>query len=85
MREGRQVAARTDAPLLRNERMNPRVQHAQEELDELRTRAGVALGDDIGAQEHHGAHFTFGQRWTNARRMAAYEVDLEIGETVRRY
>ena len=45
MRERREIAARADASLLRDRRIQPGVQHREQQLGELGTRAGVALRD----------------------------------------
>src|SRR5437764_1254322 len=53
MRERREISTRADASLLRNWRIDIRVEQLEEKIDELRSSAGVTLGNDIGAQQHH--------------------------------
>ena len=57
MRERREIAARADAALLRDGRIEPGVEHRREQLDQVESRAGESLRDDVRAQQHHRAHF----------------------------
>ena len=84
MRERREIAARADASLLRNRRIQPGVQHAEQQLGELEARAGIALRDHVRAQQHHRAHLALGQQIADAGGMAANEIDLQLGESLRR-
>ena len=38
----------------------------------------------VRAQQHHRAHFALGQQIADARRVAAHEIDLQLGEPVGR-
>jgi hypothetical protein len=85
MRQRREIAARSYASLLRNRRAQSSVEHRQQQLGEIGTRTGVSFGDDVRAKKHHCAHFALGEQIPNACRMASNEIDLELGETIRRY
>ena len=78
----RQIAACTDAPLLRNRRMYAGIQHRDQQLGERRTGARKTGGDHIGAEQHHRAHFSLRQQRAHARGVAADEIDLKLGETI---
>ena len=84
MRERREVAARADASLLRDRRVQIGVQHLEQQIDELRTRTGVTLGDHVGAQQHHRAHLALGKAIPDAGRVAPHEIHLQLGQPVAR-
>ena len=44
----------------------------------------IALGDHVRAQQHHRADFALREQVADARRMAAHEIHLQLGEAVRR-
>jgi hypothetical protein len=56
MGQWREIAARANASLLRDRRMEPGIQHGDKQLREVRTRAGITLRDHICAKEHHCPH-----------------------------
>ena len=85
MRERREIPARADTPLLRNWRIHIRIEHLENQIDELRASARVTLGNYIGAQEHHRARFALWQSVTNTRGMAAHEIYLQGGQFLGRY
>src|SRR5947207_2512311 len=80
MRERREISTRADASLLRNWRIDIRVEQLEEKIDELRSSAGVTLGNDIGAQQHHRPHFPLRKPVADTRRVAAHEVHLQLGQ-----
>ena len=84
MREGRQITARPHAPLLRNGRIDIGIQHLENEIDELGTRARVALRDHISAEKHHRSHLALGEAITDSRRVAANDIHLQLGQFVAR-
>jgi hypothetical protein len=73
-----EVAARTHASLRRDEGRNPAIQHFAQRIDDDGANARVTLGQRIGAQEHHGADFRGGERFTDPHRMGAHKVDLQL-------
>ena len=79
-----EVAARADTALLRNLRMQARVEHADEQLGELGPSAGVPLRDHVCAQQHHRAHLALGKKRPDARGVAAHEVHLQLRESIGR-
>src|SRR5947207_13489391 len=80
MCERREITARADASLLRNRRMQLRVQHRNEQLSEIRARAGVPFGNDARAKQHHRADFAFGEEWSDASGVTAHKIHLQLGE-----
>ena len=84
MRERREVAARAHAPLLGHRRVEAGVQHGQQQLDQIGARPRMALGDHVGAQQHHRAHLALRQQRADAGRVAAHEVHLQLGQPVGR-
>ena len=62
----------------------PGVEHRRQQLGEVDARARVALRDDVRAKQHHRAHFALGQQIADARRVAPNEIDLQLGEPIRR-
>src|SRR5450759_4423635 len=85
VRERREITTRANASLLRNRRIDIGVQHLENEIDELGTRAGVALCDHVGAEEHHRSHFALRQAISDSRRMAADDIHLQLGQFIGRY
>ena len=85
MRERCEIATRTDASLLRNRRPQPGVEHPDEQLRQaaasrpsspLRARSrGAASSRALPHASRCG---------TDARRMAAHEIHLQLGESLRR-
>ena len=84
MCERREITARADASLLRNRRMQLRVQHRNEQLGEIRARTGVPFGNDVRAKQHHRADFAFGEEWSDASGVTAHKIHLQLGETLVR-
>jgi len=84
MCERGEIATRPDTPLLRHWRVESRVEHARQQIDEIRSRARETLGDDIGAQQHHRPYLTFGEMRADTHGVAAHEIDLQFGKPVRR-
>ena len=82
MREWREIAARADASLLRNRRVQARIEHGDEQLRKVGARAGVAFGDHVRAQQHHRTNLALGEQWTDAGGVTSHEVDLELGEAL---
>jgi hypothetical protein len=80
--ERRQVPGGAHGSLLRDHRVDAPVQKLEEEVDHLRPYAGVALGEDVGAQEGDGAGLGAGERAADAAGVAADEVQLELLQAV---
>jgi hypothetical protein len=84
MSQRRQIAARANAPLLRNLGVQRRVQHADEQIRQLRTRPRVSFREHIRTEQHECPHFALREQRTNASRVAAHKVDLKLPEPVTR-
>ncbi len=54
-----EVSASADTAFGGDDGVNARVEHSDEKLDQFRADAAVAFGKDVGAQEEHGAGFSF--------------------------
>ncbi len=82
MRQRSQIAARAHASLRRHNRSDAAVEHLAERVDDDGPHAGVALGERVGPQQHHGARFRDGQRLAHADRVRAHQVDLQFANLV---
>src|SRR5438045_8971518 len=81
MRERREIAARPDASLLRNRRMQLRVEHGDEQLGEIRARSGVSFGNDVRSEQHNGAIFALREQRTVSRGMAPMRIYFTLRES----
>ena len=63
--------------------MNAVVQQRQQHLQELRPDAAESFGEDVGAQQQHGANFFLGQRLADTTCMAAHQILLECPHFAR--
>ena len=79
---GRKIAARADASLRRHQRSDAAIQHFAEGVDGDGAHARVALGERVGAQQHHGAGVGDGERFADADGMRAHEIDLQFADLV---
>ena len=79
MRQGRQVAAGAERALARDNRVDAAFKHAQQQLDDLGPAAGVAFGQRVGADQHHGAHHRRLQWPADADGVAHDDVALQLG------
>ena len=84
MRQRRQISARAHAALRGHQRSDAAIQHFAKRVDDGRAHAGVALGQRIGAQQHHGASLRDGKRLAHADRVGAHQVDLQFADLVSR-
>jgi hypothetical protein len=84
VRERREIAAGADRAAAGHERVHMRVQQIEQAIERAAANAGVALGEDVGAQRHHRAHRAPRQQLADAGRVAAQEVALQIAERVLR-
>ncbi len=84
MRERGQVAGRTHAPLLRNERMDPKAQEVEQPVHDDRPTTAVTERQRIRPQQQHRAHDFPGEGRSHARRVAHQEVLLEPSGVGRR-
>src|SRR3954470_16209521 len=84
MGERRKVAAGADRPPARNVREDAVVEALDQELYGDDARAGVALGEGVGAQQHRRANDLVRVWLPDATRVAAQEPQLELlGELFR--
>ena len=77
MRERRQITRGPDAPLRRNARVHPGIQHLDDELGQRRSHTARPAHQHIGTQQHHRPHGIHGQRVTHARRVTADQIELQ--------
>ena len=84
MGERREVAAGADRAPARNVREHAAVEALDQKLHGHDARAGVALGERVGAQQHRRAHDLVRVRLADAARVAAQEPQLELlGQLLR--
>ncbi len=83
MRQRREIPAGPDRALLRNDRADVRIQHPDEEFDDLEPNPAEAQREDVGPEQHHCAHLRLRERAADAAGMAAHEIDLELLQFVR--
>ncbi len=84
VRQRRQIAARAHAALLGNGRPKPGVEHAEQQLSKFRSRARIALGNHVGAEQHHRPDLALREQFADSRGMAAHQIHLQLGEAIRR-
>ena len=60
--------------------MDSAVEHRDEGFSDDGAHAGVPESEGIGAEGEHDARFGLGERGADSAGVAAYEVDLELGE-----
>ena len=82
--EGRQVAAGPHGALRRDDGVDARVQHRDQEVEGLGPDAAEALGQHVRAQHHEGARLRLVQRLADAGGVAAHQVELELAQLVAR-
>jgi hypothetical protein len=75
--EGRKVAAGSDGSARGNNGVNAAVEEGNEGLNQLRADAAEAFGENIGAEEEHGADGILGEGVADAAGVAADEITLE--------
>ena len=78
MCERSQVAAGTDRASARHDRQDAPVEALEQELDELRARAGASLGERVGAQEHRRPHDLVGIGVADPTGVAPQQAQLEL-------
>ena len=83
MGERRQVARRAEAAARWDDRVDGRVEHADEQLDDVDADAGEPDRERVGTQQEHRAHDLVGQRVADAGRVRADQVALQLGGLVR--
>ena len=82
MGQRRQIAARAHAALLGDLGVQLGVEHAYQEIHDVRPAAGMAFGKHVGTQDHHRAHFPHRKWRPDASRVASHQIDLELCEPV---
>ena len=83
MRQWRQIPTRADRALGWNDRMHAVVEQRDQQLDQLVADAAQSLGEDVGAQQQHGAHFRLFQRLAQSAGVAAHQVALQLLQVTR--
>ena len=73
----REVARRAETATRRDDRMDRRVQHRDEEVDDLDSHAGEPDRQGVRPKEEHRPHDVIGQRVADAGGMGADEIALE--------
>ena len=76
--EGGEVAAGSDAAARRNDGRDVVIEKVADTLSDDGTNAGEALGEDVGADEHHAANDGSWERFADAAAVGADEVDLHL-------
>ena len=74
MRQRRQISARTDRTLFRDDWMHAAIQQFAQKLDHFKTDAAQPQRQHIGAQQDHRAHFRDRERPADAAGVAAHEI-----------
>ena len=77
VRQRGEVARRAEAAARRDDRMDRRVQHRHEQVDDLDPHAGEPDRQGVRPQQEHRPHDVVGQRVADAGGMGADEVALE--------
>ena len=83
MRQRREIAARPQRPARRHHRQHAGREHVDEELHELAAHAGRALRQRVRAEQHRRPHDLVREGVADAARVAAHEVQLELGRLPR--
>ena len=83
VRQRRQVARSAHAALRRHHRRDAAVQQIAKAFGHQRADAGEALGQHVGADQHHGAHHFARQRLAHAGRVRADHVALQLLQIAR--
>jgi hypothetical protein len=60
--------------------MHSGIQQRHQQLDQRRTAAAEALGQDIGAEQQHGPRFSFAQRLAHPTGVAMHQIGLQLGQ-----
>ncbi len=82
--ERREVTAGANRATARDHRMDAAVQQLQEQFQGLAPDAGESLRQHIRAQRHGGTHRPRRQRFSDAGRMTAQQVQLQRGQRLAR-
>src|ERR1700686_1215637 len=77
-----QISTRAHTALRRHERSDAAVEHLAKRVDDDRAHAGMALGERICPQQHHGARLCNRQWFAHAYCMRADQVDLQFTNLV---
>ena len=80
VRERGEVAGRSDAPVSRDDRMDPPIQHVAKQVDHVCSHAGMSGRERIRAEQQDRAHHVFGKRGADAHRVASHEVTLQSAQ-----
>jgi hypothetical protein len=64
--------------------MDAGIQHRTERFDHHRTHSTVALRQRVGAEQHHGAHFSLAERRADTAGMAANQIQLQLPDLIGR-
>src|SRR5436309_519075 len=84
MSKWREITTRANGAFLRDDGVDPAIEHLAKEIDHFTTNSAEAEGENICTKEHHRAHFRFGERSAHAARVAADEIKLELAQIVAR-
>ena len=80
MRERREIATGADRSFFGNDRMHAAIEHFAKHLDDFEADSAEAERENIGAQQHHGAHFRLGKRLADAAGVTAHKIELKIAQ-----
>src|SRR5436309_15848752 len=82
MRERGKVAAGSNRAFLWDDRAQTAVEHFTKHLDDLETDAAETESEHICPQQHHCAHFRFGEWIADAAGVAANKVELKLAQAI---
>ena len=77
-----QVAAGTDRPTGRHDRRDAGVEQLDERFDDVDAHTRMATRQRRGEEQQHAAHHLHRQGLAHTDRMAAHDVDLQLGELI---
>ena len=84
MRQRRQVSARPDGALFRDDRSDPAIEELAEQFDHFQANAAQTEHEDVRAEQSHRPHF-WNREWiTDAAGVAPDKVQLQLSQLSRR-
>jgi hypothetical protein len=80
----REIAAGANRSAGGYDRVDAAVHERDEQFERLNAYAGESLGEHVGPERHHRAHDRHWQRLPDAGGVTAKQVELQLGERLRR-
>jgi hypothetical protein len=78
MGEGREIAAGAHRSAGRNDGMDTVIEQGEESFEELGTDPATSFGENVGAEQEHGADLVLGQGLAESAGVAAHEIALKV-------